>query len=246
MNDLMILNNPEFGQVRTIVEDGRKLYVGKDIAICLKYAKPQNAVAAHCKGALKRGILTNGGMQEMLVIDRGDVVRLITHSEMPEAQRFESWIFDDMVPTVMETGTYTIPGATSGENDKLLRAQAMLVNAKTRQARLMLDMASDERLSPQAVELLKIEAAQVCTGKIISYRPVVPEGKEYTATEIGQMFGLSANKIGSIANQHGLKTGENGAWVLDKSRHSSKQVKTFRYNDQGVGRFREIIEGGDQ
>jgi len=56
MNELMIFDNPKFGKIRTIIENGKTLFCGSDAAKALGYAKPQNAIAAHCKGALKRGI----------------------------------------------------------------------------------------------------------------------------------------------------------------------------------------------
>ena len=61
MKEPAIFTNPEFGNIRTLeTEDGKVLFCGKDIATALGYAKPQNAIQAHCRGALKRGILTNG------------------------------------------------------------------------------------------------------------------------------------------------------------------------------------------
>ena len=59
------------------------------------------------------------------------------------------------------------------------------------------------------------------------------------------MFGLSAVKVGTIANRHGLKTSENGMFVLDKSRYSAKEVEAFRYNERGVERIGEIVQGAD-
>ena len=56
MNKLQIFNNPDFGEVRTLEENGKVLFCGSDVAKALGYAKPQNAIAIHCKGALKRGI----------------------------------------------------------------------------------------------------------------------------------------------------------------------------------------------
>ena len=59
------------------------------------------------------------------------------------------------------------------------------------------------------------------------------------------MLGLSAVKVGTIANRHGLKTSEHGMFVLDKSRYSAKEVETFRYNALGVARIRDIVQGMD-
>ena len=98
--------NEEFGSVRTIEENGKILFCGSDVAKALGYRRPKDAITAHCKGAVKRRLLTNGGAQEMKMITEGDVYRLITHSRLPYAEKFESWIFDDVLPTIRKTGGY--------------------------------------------------------------------------------------------------------------------------------------------
>lgn len=85
MDELQIFNNPEFGQVRTLEEDGAVLFCGADVARALGYSKPQNAIAAHCRGALKRGIGVQTGKRadgapaiqnmEMLFIPESDLYR---------------------------------------------------------------------------------------------------------------------------------------------------------------------------
>ena len=98
--------NEEFGSVRTIEENGKILFCGSDVAKALGYRRPKDAINAHCKGAVKRRLLTNGGAQEMKMISEGDVYRLISHSRPPYAEKFEGWIFDDVLPTVRRTGGY--------------------------------------------------------------------------------------------------------------------------------------------
>ena len=98
--------NEEFGSVRTIEENGRVMFCGKDVALALGYRRPKDAITAHCKGAVKRRLLTNGGAQEMKMISEGDVYRLISHSRLPSAEKFECWIFDDVLPTIRRTGGY--------------------------------------------------------------------------------------------------------------------------------------------
>ena len=97
-NKMQIFENEMFGSIRTLVDGEKVLFCGSDVAKALGYAKPQNAIAAHCKGALKRGILTNGGEQEMSFIHEGDLYRLIVHSKLPAAEKFERWVFDDVLP----------------------------------------------------------------------------------------------------------------------------------------------------
>lgn len=98
--------NEEFGSVRTIEENGRVMFCGKDVALALGYRRPKDAITAHCKGAVKRRLLTNGGAQEMKMISEGDVYRLISHSRFPSAEKFESWIFDEILPQINHTGGY--------------------------------------------------------------------------------------------------------------------------------------------
>lgn len=112
MNELMIFNNPEFGEIRTIEEDGKVLFCGSDVAKALGYAKPQNAIDRHCKGALKRGIphpQSPDKTIEMNFIPEGDIYRLAAKSELPGAERFESWIFDEVLPSIRRHGAYLTP-----------------------------------------------------------------------------------------------------------------------------------------
>lgn len=101
-----IFNDPMFGDVRTIEENGKVLFCGRDIASALKYNEPHKAISRHCKGGMKRPILTNGGKQELMFVSEGDVYRLIVSSKLPEAERFEHWLFDEVVPTIRKHGMY--------------------------------------------------------------------------------------------------------------------------------------------
>ncbi len=105
-SEVKVFENIEFGSVRTVEENGTVLFCGSDVAKALGYAIPRKAILDHCKGVLKRNTLTNGGKQEMSFIPEGDVYRLITHSKLPSAQKFEHWIFDEVLPTIRKTGGY--------------------------------------------------------------------------------------------------------------------------------------------
>lgn len=119
------------------------------------------------------------------------------------------------------------------------RAKAMLLNAQYRMLRLLMNKPELQKLSPVGMETLGIKAVEnVTSANLGEYLPEVP--KTYTATEVGNAFGVSANKVGKLANANGLKTEEYGITVLDKSRYSSKEVPTFRYNEKGkreIGRL---------
>ena len=106
--DLMVFNNDKFGNVRVIMKDGKPYFVGKDVAVCLGYIRPRDAIGRHCKGAVKQGILTNGGIQEMLIIPESDLYRLIMRSELPNAVEFQDWVCDEVLPSIREKGYYSI------------------------------------------------------------------------------------------------------------------------------------------
>lgn len=105
-NNLQIFNNPEFGQVRMVEIDSKPYLVANDVAKALGYTIPKDAVARHCKGALKHRYLTGGGEQDLKIIPEGDVYRLIIKSQLPSAERFEKWVFDEVLPTIHKTGSY--------------------------------------------------------------------------------------------------------------------------------------------
>ena len=82
------------------------MFVASDVAKALGYSRPADAITAHCKGSVKHRLPTNGGMQELKIIPEGDVYRLITHSKLPAAEKFESWVFDEFLPSIRKHGAY--------------------------------------------------------------------------------------------------------------------------------------------
>ena len=108
MEELKLFQSPIFGQVRTIVVNGQVLFAATDVARCLGYSNPQKAIRDHCKsaGVNEMDTPTNGGIQKVKFITKGNVVRLVASSELPQAEKVESWIFDEVIPSVLETGGY--------------------------------------------------------------------------------------------------------------------------------------------
>ena len=100
--------------VRVLEEDGRTLFCGSDVAKALGYVRPNDAIAAHCRATVKRSTPISGKMQEINFISEGDVYRLITHSKLPAAEKFESWVFDEVIPSIRKTGGYIAGQETMG------------------------------------------------------------------------------------------------------------------------------------
>lgn len=102
--------NEKFGTVRTVVIDGVVHFVASDIARALGYKNPQKAIRDHCKRVNESFIPSNGGEQKANVIAKSDIYRLIVRSKLEAADEFESWIFDEIMPTIENTGAYIEPG----------------------------------------------------------------------------------------------------------------------------------------
>lgn len=109
VNGLEVFYSEEFGTLRTIENDGKIMFIASDVAKMLGYVRPADAITAHCKGSVKHRLPTNGGKQDVKIIPEGDVYRLIAHSKLPQAEKFESWVFDDVLPTIRKTGSYQKP-----------------------------------------------------------------------------------------------------------------------------------------
>lgn len=238
-NNVTVFQNEQFGQVRTIDEKGKVYFCGKDVAMALGYADYGKAIRLHCKlkGRVNRPILTNGGEQQMSFIDEGNLYRLITHSKLPEAEKFETWVFDEVLPTIRKTGKFEVHKAT--DDLKAQRVATAKKNADIRSAKLLLQIADSTKT--QYKEVLQAHVTKLLTGEFLLPLPEVSE-RTYSAGEIAERLGTSANKIGRLSNEHGMKTEYYGKWFYDKSRHSDKQVETFRYYEKAIEVFRKLLE----
>ena len=108
-NNLMMFNNEEFGEVRTIEVDGKVMFCGTDIARALGYKDTINAIKQHCRSVVKQSIphpQSKTKTLEVNFINEGDLYRLVANSKLPSAIKFESWIFDTVLPTIRKTGGF--------------------------------------------------------------------------------------------------------------------------------------------
>lgn len=232
MDKLQIFQSKEFGKVRIQIINDKIYFVANDIAKSLGYSKPRNTISLHCKGALKQGILTNGGKQMVTLIPESDVLRLIINSKLPAAEKFENWVFDEVLPTLLRTGTYSMKS-----DPKELELKEKEIQLKTAE---FLNNMADSILIPEYKQILNAHATKVLTGDFLLPLPVV-EDKTCSATEIGKMLGITANIAGRLTKKHNLRTEEYGKFFYDKSKYSSKEVETFRYYINVIDILKKIV-----
>lgn len=106
MNNIQVFENEEFGNVRTTKINEKPYFVGTDVAKALGYSNPRDALSRHCKGVVKRDTLTSRGVQRLSYINEGDLYRLIIKSKLPSAEKFELWVFEEVLPSIRRNGAY--------------------------------------------------------------------------------------------------------------------------------------------
>lgn len=150
MNELKIFDNPAFGSIRTVEMDGTPYFVGKDVAEVLGYAKPLNALTTHVDedDSLKQGLTDSlGRVQETIIINESGLYSLILSSKLPKAKEFKHWVTSEVLPAIRKTGAYS----KKSQNAELakIRADAMMLNAKSRLAKQMTDLWTAAGIKPQ-------------------------------------------------------------------------------------------------
>ena len=173
--------------IRVVDMDGKPGLVGKDICDALGYADHTNAMKQHCKGVAKHHPLkTSGGIQKARILSESDVMRLIVNSTLPSAQRFEVWVFEDVLPSIRQTGSYLAPAATFEALPPALASQiGGIIKAVVHK---------------QLADILQDELPRLLQGELAKHRSSVRHGQT----------------AGQVWTSHGLPRLKNGAQFLSR------------------------------
>lgn len=213
-NTIQTFTNDAFGAIRTITNDGQTLFCGKDVATALGYANTKDALTRHCKGVVTHYPLeTAGGIQQVRFITEGDLYRLIISSKLPAAQKFEAWVFDEVLPTIRRHGMYAY--------DELLADDEFLEHA--------IATLRAERAKRLAAEQALLEAAP----KVSYYDLVLQSDSLLTTTAIAKDYGLSAKKLNRILRDAHVQFHQSGRWFLyaKYAEQGYTQSKTHEYGE---------------
>lgn len=233
-NGVQIFENAEFGKVRTIVVKDEPWFVASDVCESLGLSNP--TVSVNRLDEDERSKFNLGRQGEVNMVNEYGLYNLILGSRKEEAKKFKRWITHDVIPSIRKTGGYNVKHDDALQSK---RVEIMERNARTRAANLLLKIAERTNI-PEYKAVCNAKAAEMVAGEMILPLPAA-ERRTYSATEIGNMFGVSANKIGKLANKHNLKTDAYGKLFYSKSEHSVKEVETWRYYDSVVPVFEKIF-----
>lgn len=212
MGNIIPFSSSEFS-VRAVEIDGQPWFVGKDVCDALGYTNPNKAMGDHCKGVTKRYPLeTGGGTQEVRVLPEADVLRLIVKSSLPAAEKFERWVFEDVLPAIRKTGAY-VP-VPQGNGSPAVQAAFRDATAAVPFLRLIgLDpnaaaiSANQVAINLHGVNLLQLSGN---THLLAANQ----ETQTLTPTALGKLLGgLSAQKVNRALEQAGLQKRVGDEWV---------------------------------
>ena len=217
MGNLQVFNNSEFGAVRTVEQDRKVLFCGKDVAEALGYVRTADAISSHCKGVCDLPTPTSGGSQMMKYISEGDLYRLITHSKLPTAEKFERWVFDDVLPSIRKHGLYAI--------DDILNNPDIAIAALTK--------LKEEREKNKTLETEnKIQAQQIAELKPkATYYDLILQSKDLlSVTQISKDYGMSATKMNKLLHELGVQFNQSGVWFLYAKYQTGGYTQTKTHN----------------
>lgn len=117
MNNIQIFNNPEFGDIRTVVIDNEPWFVGKDVADILGYQNGSRDINRHVDEEDKRltKMVSQGQNRDITVINESGLYSLIFGSKLESAKKFKKWVTSEVLPSIRKTGTYIMPQTTDGK-----------------------------------------------------------------------------------------------------------------------------------
>ena len=207
--EITVFSNADFGTIRTATDEasGKVLFCGADVAKALGYTNPSKALSEHCKekGITKRYTLTNGGNQALTYIDEGNVYRLITHSKLPSAEKFERWVFDEVLPTIHKHGAYM----TEQTLQKALTSPDFLIQLATqlkaeREQKEQLEIA----VKAQAQQIAELQPKSDYCDTILSCNGVMQ------TNIIAKDYGKSAIWLNRYLHSKGVQYNMDGVWLL--------------------------------
>lgn len=242
MSNNVAIFNYEQQQVRMVERKGEPWFVLADLCHILGLSNPTMVSKKLDEDERAKSDL---GLQEknVTIVNESGMYAVILRSDKPQAKPFRKWVTSEVLPQIRKTGAYAMGGGTDyrKENEELRRKNAQIreQNAKIRTAQLLWKIS--EKTDTDYKQVLHARITHLLTGEYLLPLPEVSE-RTYSAAEIGERLGVSANKIGRLANAHGLKTEQYGKFFYDKAKTADKQVETFRYYERAVEVFRSLLD----
>ena len=224
MNEIKIFDNPEFGKVRTMEINGEPYFVGKDVAIILGYAKPENAIANHVDTEDKTLTPIQGGCstgsQNTTIINESGLYSLILSSKLPKAKEFKRWVTSEVLPSIRKHGAYAV--------DELLNDPEFAIKTFTA-------LKEERAKNRQLTDTVAIQNQQIAELQPkASYYDVVLNCKDVISiSKISKDYGKSAQWLNEYLHKKKVQFKQGDIWLLYE-----------KYADKGYTHSRTHIING--
>lgn len=210
-NGITIFNDERFGEIRTAGTADNPLFCALDVARALGYANPSKAVIDHCKGVTVLETPTKGGVQNMKYIPEPEVYRLIFKSNAPNAEMFNSWLAEEVLPSIRKTGSYSIQNLSRKE------LALMVIQAEEENERLALE-------NKQQADVIAEQKPKVVFADAI----------------VGSQSSCLIGELAKIITQNGHKIGQNRLFEWMRNNHflgttgEYYNIPNQKYVEQGL------------
>lgn len=237
MNEVKIFENEEFGKVRTLIEgEDKVLFCGTDVAQALGYSNTTDALKRHCRCIVKREVPHPQSPEKNLetnFIPESDVYRLIFGSKLEDAEKFQNWIFEDVIPTIRKTGGYV-------NNDELFIETYFSQVEESTKAMLRATLATVREVNEknrQLEQTVGVQSQQIAElqPKATYYDVVLQCEDLISITAIAKDYGKSARWMNNYLHEKGVQYRQGDIWLLYQTyaERGYTSTKTFKYEDGG-------------
>lgn len=157
MNNIQIFQNEQFGQVRIAMnESNEPLFCLSDVAKALGYSNPAKAVIDHCKGVTVLETPTQSGVQPIKYGKESEVYRLTMKSKLPDAEKFQDWVCDEVLPSIRKHGGYI--ATQQDDTPEEIMARALLVAQETLKRKEQRLIEAEQKIQKDAPKVLFADA----------------------------------------------------------------------------------------
>lgn len=231
-----LFQHPRFGQLTVSANaEGKPLFKANDVAVALGYKRPQDAIRQHCKGVGVLPTPSAKGLQPTKYISESDVYRLVMRSKLPEAERFQDWVVEEVLPCIRRHGAYMTDSTRARLDDdpeavKQLTSQLEAFRVELEASRQQTALCRAELQASRRDRDLNRQLVQELSPKADYFDRVMYSPQLIRTTQIAQDLGMSAVKLNRLLADLNVHYRINGQWVL-----------YAKYKDCGYVRSRTVI-----
>lgn len=204
---IQIFNSEQFGTIRTAGTAENPMFCLVDVCRVLEINQTKNAKSRlNQRGCSLIPTLTAGGKQKLLYINEANLYRLILRSDKPQAEPFQEWVCEEVLPAIRKSGGYVV--AAPAETPEQIMARALKVADETLRRQQAQIQAAQGTIEAQSAEIKALAPLADYT------KEVLQSNATYTLTQVSKDLGFpSVYKFTAWAHLAGILYYQSGQWM---------------------------------